>query len=1280
MSQPRPQTKVRRAACASAKRAWLLVALFCLMCVVQTARAADDTIYGVNFNSPARVLTINPTTGVATTAGTLSFGSAAAAIDPISGNIFYTEYNPFGTSAGRVAYWNPTTGTNTVINSTGAGFQVPRLAFSSSGTLYAMDANNDLYTVDTNDGEFHLLGTVSGVALTSGGDLAFAPNGTLYLLAGGTLYTIDTLTLSGSFVLNTGITSPTGLTFADNNVLYASNLDNSADIYTINLNTGVTTPTSSTAGTLVDDLLSLPKFADLSITKTASSAFIVGGTATYTLTVTNSGPQSAGATVRVRDTLPTGLSYNSASAPGWTCSAVGQVVTCDRATAMGAGVSSTIGLTVNVLATAPSSLNNTATVDSPTFDPSTANNSSTATTSVTVPPDLRITKTHSGNFTQGQANATYTLTVSNNGSGPTVGTVTVTDTLPASMTFVSNGGTGWAGACSASGQVVTCQRSTVLNAGASYPALTIIVSVASDAPASVTNSVTVAVGGELVTNNNSATDATTINGRADLTVVKSHAANFTQGEANATYTITVTNAGRAATTAAITVTDTLPAGLTFVSGSGTGWNACTASGQTVTCTRTASAIAALTSSAITLRVNVSATAPASVTNSVAVSGGGETNTGNNSDTDPTTINQLADLTVNKTHSGNFTQGQANATYTITVTNAGNGATSSTVTVTDTLPAGLSFVSGNGTGWNNCTASGQTVTCQSNAAIAAGASSAITLTVNVASNASASVTNSVAVSGGGEIITNNNSGTDPTTINGVPDLTITKSHSGNFTQGQTNASYTITVTNGGTGPTSGTVTVTDTLPAGLTFASNGGTGWGTCSASGQTVTCQRSDALNAGSSYAALTINVNVSATASASVTNSVSVSVGGETNTGNNSATDPTTITQLADLTITKSHSGNFTRGSTGTYTITVTNSGAAATNGSLVTVTDTLPAGLTPTPWSSNGWSCSISTQTVTCTRSTVLNAGASYPTISIPVNVEQSAASSLTNTASVSGGGQVNTANDSSSDPTTIISSSDLSLTKVTNSSGTGVGSSAVFTITVTNTGPSDATGVAVRDQLPAGLTYLNSTASAGTYNSATGVWSVGNVASGSSPTLQITARIDTIGSITNTAQVTASNQPDPDSTPNNNIATEDDQASSNLSTTPPAISLCKTVLGQPCPPAAINMPPGSDITYVITFTNSGGSFASSFVITDPVPQFTDFKVGTATASLGSTGLSVSVLYSYDGGNNFVPTLPSSGGGGAPTGYDRTVTHVRWQFTGNLSQVAPNNTGNVGFTVRIR
>ncbi len=139
-----------------------------------------------------------------------------------------------------------------------------------------------------------------------------------------------------------------------------------------------------------------------------------------------------------------------------------------------------------------------------------------------------------------------------------------------------------------------------------------------------------------------------------------------------------------------------------------------------------------------------------------------------------------------------------------------------------------------------------------------------------------------------------------------------------------------------------------------------------------------------------------------------------------NLTTTPATIanTDIPDLTIAKTHTGNFTQGATGTYTITATNSGGQASSG-VVTVSDTLPSGLTPTAASGTGWSCTISGQTVTCTRSDALAVNSSYPPISLSVAVASNAAASITNTATIAGGGQTNTSNDTASDPTTITAS---------------------------------------------------------------------------------------------------------------------------------------------------------------------------------------------------------------------------------------------------------------------
>ena len=122
-----------------------------------------------------------------------------------------------------------------------------------------------------------------------------------------------------------------------------------------------------------------------------------------------------------------------------------------------------------------------------------------------------------------------------------------------------------------------------------------------------------------------------------------------------------------------------------------------------------------------------------------------------------------------------------------------------------------------------------------------------------------------------------------TSSSSPVLMITKTHTGNFAQGQQHATYTVTVSNAANaGPTNGIVTVTETLPSGLTLASMAGTGW-TCT----TNSCTRSDVLLGGASYPAITVTVNVTANASSPQVNQVSVSGGGSATA---SATDSTTI------------------------------------------------------------------------------------------------------------------------------------------------------------------------------------------------------------------------------------------------------------------------------------------------------------------------------------------------------------------------------------------------------
>jgi uncharacterized repeat protein (TIGR01451 family) len=131
-------------------------------------------------------------------------------------------------------------------------------------------------------------------------------------------------------------------------------------------------------------------------------------------------------------------------------------------------------------------------------------------------------------------------------------------------------------------------------------------------------------------------------------------------------------------------------------------------------------------------------------------------------------------------------------------------------------------------------------------------------------------------------------------------------------------------------------------------------------------------------------------------------------------------------------------------------------------------------------------------------------------------------------------------------------------------------------------------------------------------------------------------------------------------------------------PAVALPSITLTASVSPTGI-VQPRTDLVYTIDFSNNGAGSASAFVITDPIPTNTDFKLGSVTTSLGTTGLTSTLSYSNNGGLTWTYT-PLSAAGGAPIGYDRNVTGVRWSFASILSQTLPNNAGSVTFTARIR
>ncbi len=634
---------------------------------------------------------------------------------------------------------------------------------------------------------------------------------------------------------------------------------------------------------------------------------------------------------------------------------------------------------------------------------------------------------------------------------------------------------------------------------------------------------------------------------ADLAVTKTGPASAT-ASSNVTYTINVLNLGPENAVAA-SLSDPIPAGMTFVSlGAPAGWTCTTpavGSGGTVSCTNPLFAAGSNVGFSVTFAIPPGTPPGTFFTNIATVSSQTfDVNDENNSATATTLVSGAtsADLFATKTGPAVISPGQ-NIVYTIPTGNTGPDPATG-VSLSDTLPGNTTFVSlASAAGWT-CTTpavgSGGTVTCTI-PTLATGASGTFTLTVNVpgATPFGTDYLNSATISSTTSDPTpENNTGVAGTTVVApAPDLSIAKSHSGNATQGQTGFPYTLTVTNVGTGPTSGTTTVQDILPAGLAATAIGGSGWN-CTLG--TLTCDRADALAPSASYPVITLTVNVAANAPPAVVNTATVANASDGDPSNNTATDPTNIVPVApDLAIAKTHSGNATQGQTGfVYTITVQNVGNAPTSG-LVTVSDTLPTGLTATGVTGSGWSCSGGA-TPTCTRSDALAASASYPPITLTVNVAANAPANITNTATVSGGGDTNAANNTASDPTLVAPAAggaDLAIAKahVGNARAGQVGF--VYTITVNNAGTIASSGtVTVTDLLPPKLTATaiggpGWACSLGATPSCTR--SDGLAPSAAYPPISLTTNIagDAAATITNTATVSGGS----DFNPANNTATD-------------------------------------------------------------------------------------------------------------------------------------------------
>ena len=312
---------------------------------------------------------------------------------------------------------------------------------------------------------------------------------------------------------------------------------------------------------------------------------------------------------------------------------------------------------------------------------------------------------------------------------------------------------------------------------------------------------------------------------------------------------------------------------------------------------------------------------------------------------------------------------------------------------------------------------------------------------------------------------------------VPDLVIGKTHTPALAPGQS-STYTVTVGNVGEGPTSGPVTVTDTIEDGLDLDPDGtvtGIGW-SCSTSGATITCTRSDVLAAGSDYPPISIPVLVgTSTPPGQLSNTATLQAPSDGNPANNSFTDSGAVSEPAiDLHVEKvvTSTPNFTP--IGylhfldpvTYRIEVTNNGVAdAANVQLTEIFEAplLLDSLTPSQGSCSGTVCNLGT----------ITPGQAPVTIDVQLSIANSfdtypSNELLNNTATVSApvGTEINPDDNSASAAIPTVPWAETSITKdFEPKPRPAAGGPVTYTLTVHSDGPGTVDYVAA-DLLPEAL----------------------------------------------------------------------------------------------------------------------------------------------------------------------------------------------------------------------
>ena len=898
---------------------------------------------------------------------------------------------------------------------------------------------------------------------------------------------------------------------------------------------------------------------DLTVVKNAPSTATPGSQIAFDVTIANGGTAAA-TTVQLTDPLPAGMTFAAETqnnGPAFSCSTppggTNGTITCSIAS-LANGTSANFTFLVNIpVGTAPGTVfSNTATASSTPADSNTGNNSGTATVTVVAETDFFVSKDGPGTAAA-DTDVTFTITAGNN--GPDSGSISLTDTLPGTMTFQSITQTsGPSFPCPTqptpgSGGTINCTATLLAGESATFSLVTHI-------PPGTAQG-TVFTNQAMVSGNSVDPDGDNNLASASVTVpipqadvgVQKVGPDSAAPNTDVSYTITVNNSGPDAADS-VSLTDTLPGTMTFVSiiqNSGPVFS-CSGS-STVTCSILS--LPAGTTATFTLTGHIPAgTASGTVFTNVAH----VTTTTN--DPNPDNNNSLTELTVVTSDLAVTKTGPAGAfagntiSWTIAATNNGPD-TQSGATLSDPLPAGTTFFSlVQNTGPSAfCSDPGAgnpgSVNC-SFFSLGSGVSAQFTLTATINPGFTGTLSNTATVFGSNaDTNPNNNSATAVTAVTASADVSVNKSGPLTANAG-TNIPYTIVVTNNGPS-NAANVSLTDAVPANTTFVSESQTTGPTFSCvnppSGGTgtVTCTIASLAPAPiSATFSITVHINPGAIGAAIGNTANVTATTPDTNPGNNTSSVVTTGTGSADVSVVKTAAAAAAAGTNLTYNINVTNNGPS--DASSVTMSDTLPPNTTFVSESQPTGPAFICTNpplggtgTVSCSIAT-LTAGTSA-TFAIVVQVSPAApVGPSSNTATVSTSTtDPNPGNNSSTAITAIaLATADLLITKTPAPGPYGTGQPLTYTIVVANNGPNTALSVVVTDTLPAGTTLQSSTPAGACSGTTVVTCNAGTLVNGATATFTLTILLPTTaGPITNTAVVSAAaNTPDPN--PGNNTAT--------------------------------------------------------------------------------------------------------------------------------------------------